>query len=191
MAIDPRTVEAARRGDEAALSALIGDVWPLAYRTAFAIVHEPEAAKDAAQDACALMCVELKALRDPAAFGAWFARIVTTTALRAMHRHARFTGLSADLTDRTNVCDAVTERIALDGAIDALPRSLRVPLLLHYVHGLRGEEIARALGIAHGTVRYRLSVARRRVFERLHPEAAAMRERVPVVPVLRSRKEML
>jgi RNA polymerase sigma-70 factor (ECF subfamily) len=192
--IDPQTVEAARRGDDVALSAIVQAVWPVAYRTAFAILHDAEAAKDAAQDACALMCVKLTSLRDVSAFDAWFGRIAATQALRALRGRSRFVSLDDDVADRANVCDDVTERLSLFQAIDALPRALRAPLVLHYVQGLHGEEIARALRIAHGTVRYRLCVARRRLLESLQRQATATEvrfDRVPARSALRSHEEMI
>ena len=56
------------------------------------------------------------------------------------------------------------ERYALgEGVQDALrqvPPALRAPLLLHAVHGLDYDDIARALGISRAAVKMRVSRAR-------------------------------
>lgn len=167
MQVDPRAVEAARKGDTRALDTLIQAVWPVAYRTAFAILHERAAAEDAAQDACALMCAKLPRLRDAAAFPAWFGRVSSSVALRAAQRTARDARLGPVLPAAPDACASLAETIDLQRAIAALPLSLRVPLVLHYVQGLSGEDIARSLHLPHGTVRYRLSTARRRLSDLL------------------------
>ena len=48
-------------------------------------------------------------------------------------------------------------------ALDALPESLRVPVILRYYAGLSEQEIARAIGRRPGTVKSRLHEARRRM----------------------------
>jgi|GEM_PF-5640552 len=55
------------------------------------------------------------------------------------------------------------EVLDLRRAILSLPLAFRLPLVLHYHLGLTTAEIGRALGIPAGTVRFRLSRARRRL----------------------------
>jgi RNA polymerase sigma-70 factor (ECF subfamily) len=69
------------------------------------------------------------------------------------------------------------ERITVVGeAIRQLPEQQRVPLTLAAAGGLTSAEIATALGVPAGTVRYRLSLARRTLGAALadydHPPAA-------------------
>ncbi|MEK7397702.1 MAG: sigma-70 family RNA polymerase sigma factor [Candidatus Poribacteria bacterium] len=49
---------------------------------------------------------------------------------------------------------------SLDKALDSLPEQYRQILTLHYLGGMKGEEISKFLSISHGTVRQRLSRAR-------------------------------
>ena len=63
--------------------------------------------------------------------------------------------------------DASAERIDLDRAIASLPDGYREVLVLHDIHGLTHEEIARALDVAPGTSKSQLFHARRAVRARL------------------------
>jgi RNA polymerase sigma factor (sigma-70 family) len=49
---------------------------------------------------------------------------------------------------------------SLDKALDSLPEQYRQILTLHYLGGMKGEEISKFLSISHDTVRQRLSRAR-------------------------------
>jgi len=61
------------------------------------------------------------------------------------------------------------ERVAVVGeAIRRLPEPQRVTLTMAAVGGMTSAEMAAALGVPAGTVRYRLSLARRAVAEVLH-----------------------
>ncbi len=68
--------------------------------------------------------------------------------------------------------DDPIERLDLESAIARLPESLRLVLELHYFIGLSSREVGKALGIPSATVRFRLSVARRRL-RRLVTETVA------------------
>lgn len=55
-------------------------------------------------------------------------------------------------------------------ALGQLPPDLRAPLILHYVEGYQGEEIARLLGISHPAVRKRLQRGRQQLRNLLEAE---------------------
>lgn len=57
--------------------------------------------------------------------------------------------------------EAPVELREIRRAIARLPRAQREPLLLHWLHGLKYEEVARKMGIPHGTVQSRISRARK------------------------------
>nr|MBA3585626.1 hypothetical protein [Gemmatimonadota bacterium] len=60
------------------------------------------------------------------------------------------------------------ERIeAVDRAMQALPEELRTALTVRVLGGLSSPEIGEALGVPAGTIRYRISVARRHLAELL------------------------
>lgn len=161
-------VEAARRGGTAELHALVEEVWPDALRIAWTVSHDRAVAEDSAQEACARLLVSLHDLRDARAFRPWFFRLVVNTARQEARRRRSTPLLPA--TGRGGEEDAAAEpsldraeRLDLGRAVAALDPLYRLPLVLRYYHDLTSQEIGKVLGLAPGTVRYRLSVARARL----------------------------
>jgi RNA polymerase sigma-70 factor (ECF subfamily) len=99
---------------------------------------------------------------------------------RALVRAAGMRDTTAHDIEQSNArLDAVADRTALAAAIGSLPDSEREALLLLAWEELSYEAIAEAQGVPVGTVRSRLSRARRRVRELLprHGEEPVMRAR--------------
>ncbi len=60
-----------------------------------------------------------------------------------------------------NLDQTVTDRLSIDGALQALPAEFRAPVVLRDVLGLDYAEIADVLAIPPGTVRSRIARGRR------------------------------
>jgi RNA polymerase sigma-70 factor (ECF subfamily) len=150
----------ARNGDPASVEALLAAVWDDAFRIARAIVPDDSDAQDAAQDACAIVYATIASLRSADAFPAWFYRIVVRCATRLAKRRVRG---SPGIEHVASMPAAPLDRIDLQNAIEALPLGLRIPLILHYFADLSTADIARAMRIPSGTVRFRIMLARRRL----------------------------
>ena len=179
-AADPevvRLVTLARAGDRLAFGRLIEDHLPAARRVALAAVGQPSDADEAGQEAAIAAWKRMAALQEPAAFRGWFMRIVWRKALdrrRSLRAwFARFGGATIDATGAPQLEYAALDRspdavlmsrqleAAIAQVIKALPRKLRDPLLLAASGDHRYEEIATMLGIPIGTVKWRISEARR------------------------------
>lgn len=152
-------VAAAQAGDATEIDRLLETVWPAAYRLARAIVPQRHAAEDAAQDACVIMYRGIASLREPAAFGTWFYRIVVREAIKQKKALAASVALDLDASYAED--PAVT--IDLMRALATLSDAQRSAVVLHYFEGLSGREIAAVLRVPHATVRFRLMTARRRL----------------------------
>jgi len=158
-----RTIDAARAGEGAALEALISVIWQRAYRIALSILRHPMAAEDAAQEACARVVAAIGGLRSSAAFGVWFYRLVVREALRIERRAPAQEPLDPDaLASASPLTDALV-RLDIFRALGVLPARQRAVVALHYYADLNSREIAEILGRPEGTVRYDLSLARRRL----------------------------
>jgi RNA polymerase sigma-70 factor (ECF subfamily) len=177
-----RLIERARAGDRAAFGRLLEAHLGAARRLALAAVGHLADADEAVQEASIAAWQRLDGLNDPAAFRAWFLRIVWRKALD--HRRAvrlrwwRFGGAAEDADTPLEVRDAghpqpdaqlMSEelRAAIASVIRGLPRRLRDPLLLAASGDHRYEEIAALLGVPVGTVKWRVSEARRLAAEKL------------------------
>ena len=171
-----RLVALARTGDRAAFGRLIEDHLTAARRVALAAVGQPMDADEAVQEASVAAWTRLDALQEPAAFRGWFMRIVWRKAIDR-RRSAR------SWLDRFGMASpgdramefAATEpspdallisrelETAIRQVVKALPRKLRDPFLLAASGDHRYEEIAAMLAIPVGTLKWRISEARRLV----------------------------
>ena len=157
------SIDAARDGNMEALERLIAAAWPHAFRIALSILRHPMSAEDAAQEACARVVHKLGDLRSTQAFGVWFYRLVVREALAFERRRRVHEPLAAaDLPSASGLTDALVRIDVLD-ALGALPARQRAVVALHYYVDLNSREIAAVLSIPEGTVRYLLSLARKRL----------------------------
>jgi len=155
------------------LSAWLADAYPGAYRTAFLIMRNRADAEEAVQDAFLRAWRFRESLRDRGALNGWLYRVVVNSCCSKLRRPARRWEMLADHQAFAAVHDAAPAPDALSGdadqarrvlaALDVLPESLRVPVILHYYAGLTEPEIALAIGRRPGTVKSRLYEARRRM----------------------------
>jgi RNA polymerase sigma factor (sigma-70 family) len=177
-------VNAARAGDAEATAELLRLIWPDAYRIAWSILQNREAAEDAAQDACARVLSALEGLRKSERFAPWFYRIVVNESRRRLRSVARELSLESGLRREHETAPdneaAPASRIDLRRALASLEPDLRLAVVMRYYFGLSSTEIARIVSASPVTVRWRLMIARRRLrtlleepraLSHLHPEA--------------------
>jgi len=157
------TIDAARAGERAALETLIAVIWPHAFRIALSILRHAPAAEDAAQEACARVVTAIGGLRTSAAFSVWFYRLVVREALRIERRAPAREPLDPCLLASASPLTDALVRVDVLHALGALPARQRAVVALHHYADLNSREIAEILGIPDGTVRYLLSLARRRL----------------------------
>ena len=169
-----RLVALARTGDRAAFGRLIEDHLTAARRVALAAVGQAMDADEAVQEASLAAWTRLHALQDPAAFRGWFMRIVWRKAIdrrRSVRSwFERFGGsASGDRPIEFPADDPAPDALlmsrelalAIAQVVKALPRKLRDPFLLAASGDHRYEDIAAMLAIPIGTVKWRISEARR------------------------------
>jgi len=182
MALEDTWVAAARRGDLDAFNRLVLAYQDQAYRVAYRLLGDPDAAADATQDAFLKAYRHIGRFRD-GSFRAWLLRIVTNTCYDRLRRRKRRPTVSLDasleddgpgeasfwLRDASPNRDPAryAERRALAAAIEDcladLPPDFRAVAVLVDVEGLDYPSAAEALGVPVGTVKSRLARARRRL----------------------------
>lgn len=153
--MDPNRLEALVRRHENTL-----------YRTALAILGDPQEAEDAVQDTFLKYLEKTPQCPDEARERAWLLRVTVNgckTRLRSPWRR-RTVALSewvpAPEPEEAQVLEAVL----------SLPSRQRAAVHLFYVEGYRAAEIAQLTGEAEGTVRSHLSRARARLRDLLKGE---------------------
>jgi RNA polymerase sigma-70 factor (ECF subfamily) len=134
---------------------------------AYAVVGEPEAARDVVQEAFARALRDRHRFRADGTLEAWLWRIVVNTA-RDAARRSRFADLSADeLLELATLAPAATGVVDLGDELRALPERQRLAVFLHYYADLPYEEVARLLDVAPGTVAASLNAARKTLRHRI------------------------
>jgi RNA polymerase sigma-70 factor, ECF subfamily len=179
---DGELLERAASGDRDAFDVLISPRLDRLYRMAVAITRSEADARDATQDACVLAWRELPRLRDREKFDAWLSQIVVNAARGVVRRtgRARIRELSSDSDAEAGAAraepstpaetDTFADSNAIQRAFERLDGSTRALLVLHYVEGSPLADIARATGSPLGTVKWRLSNARRALERALEVE---------------------
>lgn len=155
-------VASAMSGSETAFGQLIARWSPRLVRHAGHLLHDPDAARDAVQDAWVGAARGMRRLRDPARFAPWIFALVSRRCADSVRRAVRDRRLMAQASafaDEIST-DTPDERLDLCKAIARLPVTQRLVVSLHYGEGFGVEEIAAAHGLPVGTVKSRLFAAR-------------------------------
>lgn len=168
--MDDRALTArARAGDGAAFAQLVERHQGMVYALALGKTGHPQDAEEVVQTAFLKAWQGLPNFRGEAAFSTWLYRLTANAAVDLLRRR-REPALSLDDPDLPPIPDqapspeelsmAAERRRLLWQAIDQLPESHRLPLVLRELEGLSYREIARALDLEEGTVKSRLARGR-------------------------------
>jgi RNA polymerase sigma-70 factor (ECF subfamily) len=165
--VERTLVERAGNRDKEAFATLAGQAIDRLYRVAYRILREPDAARDATQQALLEAWRDLPGLRDPDRWEAWTYRLVVHASYRVgraerrMAANVRF--LPIDHSSAPDASGPVADRDELERAFRRLPTDQRAVVVLHHYVGLQLTEVAEVLGIPAGTARSRLHNAMRRL----------------------------
>ena len=178
---DARLLELAAAGDVDAFDTLLRPRLPKLFRMAVAITRSEANARDALQEASVRAWRELPRLRDRDRFDAWLAQILVNACRTLLRRDRRLSVREIDVetmaTDKAagshgtrNHVDALSETDLIQRAFERLDPTVRSLLVLHYVEERPLAEIGRILGSPVGTIKWRLSNARRALNKALEVE---------------------
>jgi len=151
----------------------LAESYPTAYRTACLVLRSPADAEDAVQEAFLRVWRFRDAIPPAEGRRPWLYRVVVNACLsrvrsdrvwRERSADDALVNLPAQADPQHDVEDAVLSS-CVASAVDRLPDHLRVPVVLRYFTGLAEREIATAIQRRPGTVKSRLSEARRRLAE--------------------------
>ena len=162
-------------GDADAYADLVERYGGRVYNVALRITHDPDAARDCAQDA---FIRAYRALHqyDPAySFGPWIFRITTNASLNFVQRGRAHEITVEELPEDPEPPESGPEEAAvrkeeLQEVLDAmaeLPAAYRAALTLRHIQQLSYQEVAESLGIPLGTVKTHLHRARAALKTRL------------------------
>jgi len=171
---EARAIARVRNGDADAYDYLVVRHLPRVLAVARGVVRNAHDAEDLAQEAFVRAFENIGRFRPGEAFGPWVCRIALNAALDVMKHRTRFRHVEIAPDDRATRSDdaavpAMSGEIAarIDAAIGELPDMQRVVARLYLVEEVAQEEIAAITGISEGTVRSHLSLARKKLREKL------------------------
>ena len=156
--MDEPTIEAARRGDRTAQTALIRalqDVW---YRFALGLLRDPDMAADAAQETALRFLRDLPKFRGGSTIKTWSLGIALNVT-REQRRRKTWASESAAMESADESPSPVAEadraeQVSRVRALLAdLPERQREALLLRFFEDLSVDETAKAMNAAPGTIK--------------------------------------
>jgi RNA polymerase sigma-70 factor, ECF subfamily len=159
--MDRELLVRARAGDREAFELIVVAKGEPLFRTALAILGNEADARDATQETFIASWRQLGRLRDVERFDAWLGRILINECRMAIRHRRRVR--EVPITDSHETADSPRpgDSTDFDDAFSRLSVDQRAILVLHHVHGYGVREIAAWLGIPTGTVKWRLSRARK------------------------------
>jgi RNA polymerase sigma-70 factor, ECF subfamily len=168
---DEELVALARHGDANAFDQLVGRHQAAVYRATLAALRLPEDAEEATQDAFVRAWTHLERFRGESSFRTWLLTIAWNRALSRRRSVQSWSRRKAPVEETLVQGDWSAHDIAHGAelkthaarAIDALSPKLRDALMLAASGAYSYEEIGVMLGIPIGTVKWRVSEARRKV----------------------------
>ena len=155
-------VERARDGDVDAFTQLAQASYQRLDGVATLILHDPDRAEDAVQEALLKAWRGMRALRDPDAWDAWLQRLTVRAcydvARKEWRRNRMEVPVDADPSTVTTADDTArfVDRDWLGRELLRLDIDQRAVIVLHYYLDLPVREVAEVLGIPYGTAASRL-----------------------------------
>lgn len=163
-------VRRVRDGDASATEELIRHTQDFLMRLAYGLLGDFHSAQDLLQEAYVIGLSRLQQLNDPAQFRSWLARILSRLCYKFLSRNRAYPTDEPDLpTAGGDPADRAALRLDLRAALAGLTALEREVIVLRDMLGLPYEEMAQILSIPVGTVRSRLSAARKRMEKLWNP----------------------
>lgn len=158
---DEELVDRARRGDEAALAALVDRHHAAAYRVAVSMLRDDDGAQDIVQDAFIRAFRGLPGFRGDAAFRTWLLTITANEARAAIRRRGRrretgFEDAGSVPLDQVGADERLAildEADRVRAVLATLPEKQRLSVSLRIEEGLSFREIGEVIGSSEGAAR--------------------------------------
>ncbi len=149
------------RASEGGFDTLIGPHLEVGYRTALAMLRDPDAARDAVQDAAFKAWRRLRQLHDEGSARAWFLTIVANQCRST--RRTRWWSVVRLPQVEPPEAEFRDETTDLSRALTRLPREDRLALFLHFYLDLPLDEVGAVLGLSAAGAKTRVYRAARKL----------------------------
>ena len=165
---EPKELSVAQR--RGWIEQLIADHHQSLYRFCYRLTGNVNMAEDVLQQAYLIAFQRIGQVRDPAKARSWLFTVVRTTFLKEVRKKREwvFTDVEVEdnrVPDRSRRLEIDSQRLQV--ALDVLPETFRIAVVMHYQQQMSYREIAEQLEIPLGTVMSRLSRGKRMLKSRL------------------------
>jgi len=158
---DEELVERGRAGDDAALGGLVERHQAAAYRVAFSMLQDDDAAQDVVQDAFIKAFRALEGFRGEASFRTWVLTIVGNEARGALRRRGRRRETALEDAGPVRSEQKAPDAEAVDAQeaararsiMETLPEKQKLSVALRIDDGLSFKEIGEIIGSSEGAAR--------------------------------------
>ncbi len=143
------------------LDDVLASLYPWARRVAYMLCRAPHDAEDLVQEAFAAAVRRPPQPPTEEVLRAWLRTVLTRMHARSIRGRARETRAMLRLGSwRREDVELTPETSEVMAALEGLGPKQRACVVLYYVEDMREDQIAEALGVAHGTVKAHLAQAR-------------------------------
>ncbi|MFQ6773620.1 RNA polymerase sigma factor [Cereibacter sphaeroides] len=172
---DERLAGAAAEGDRGAFALLVERHYDRIFGLSWRLTGSRTEAEDLAQDICAALPMKLRGWRGEARFTTWLYRVVVNASHDLRRRQSAHSRAAAgwgawELARQDEIGEARAAEEWLAAAMTALPVELRDTVALVLGEEMTQAEAGAVLGLAEGTVAWRMSEVKKRL------RAMALRE---------------
>ena len=143
--------------DERAFTKLAEEYGARLYAVAFRLLGNRADAEDAVQRTLLKSFVARESYSPEWAISTWLYRILSNVCIDELRRRRPAAEITDVRASTPSAAAAISARVDIGRALDAVPREARVLLALHYVDGLSHRELATIRGISVNTVKSQLA----------------------------------
>lgn len=160
-------IEKAMKGDSEAFSRVILEYKAKFYKTAILILKNEDDAYDAIQETLISIYHNISKLNNPDSFGGWSKRILVNKCYDIIQKNKKV----VDITQKAerNFDEMIEDKYdcedELVGILDKLDKDLQLVAMFYYYDEMPVNHIAKVLNIPTGTVKSRLSRARKKLYD--------------------------
>ncbi|MEP6341715.1 MAG: RNA polymerase sigma factor [Maricaulaceae bacterium] len=165
---DEQLVSRAATGDRAAFATLLERYYDRVFRTVYSVLKNQSDAEDITQEIWAALPAKLRKWRGEAKLSSWLHRIALNAAKDSLRRSASRARMTAGYVEteslsRAETADTQNRLSWLQTALDTLSDDLRETAALTLGEEMNFAQAADVLGVAEGTVAWRMSEIRKRL----------------------------
>lgn len=156
----------AKKGDKDAFSILIQNVKTKLYKTGMAILKNDDDVCDAIQETLINAYKKINTLNNPEYFNTWIIRIMINNCYEIIRKNKRENIITQRMQQNSNMFyELYSEKAELEILLNKLDEDLRIITVLYYYDDIQVRDISKILKIPEGTVKSRLSRARKKIIE--------------------------